>query len=113
MAMSEEEKAQRRAARAKHRRIAEMVQIEERARQAEAAAARRQAKHEQYKRDGLLPTRESLRVGGPPCPGCGEPYIDGAGSWPPQMKITAAELAAQQTMEAEFQRNHAECDKQF
>lgn len=113
MAMSEEEKAQRRAARAEQRRIAEMIQIEERARQAEAAAARRHAKYEQYKRDGLLPTRESLRVGGTPCPGCGKPYIDGAGSWPPQMKITADELAAQQTMEAEFRRIHAECDKQF
>jgi hypothetical protein len=113
MAMTEEEKAERRAARAEQRHIAEMFQIEERARQTEAATARRHAKYEQYERGGLLPTRESLRVGGPPCPGCGKPYIDGAGSWPPPMKITAGELVAQQTMEAEFERVHAECDKQF
>jgi hypothetical protein len=111
MAMTEEQKAERRAARAEQRLVAEMLQAEEQARRAKAAGMRRQAKHEQYEASGVLPTRESLRVGGLPCPGCGKPYIDGSGGWPAQP--TSDELAKKEAAEAEFRQIHAACDKQF
>jgi len=94
VAMTEQQKAARRAAREEQRRAGAMLEAEERSRRSEVGHARHRAKYEQYDRDGLLPTRASLEVGGPPCPGCGKPYVDGGDGWPPTMHVTAEEAAA-------------------
>jgi hypothetical protein len=46
---------------------------------------------------------------GVPCPGCGLPYTDGLGDWPPVFKRTPEQQAEYEQADALFRARHPDC----
>jgi len=95
--LSEEDRARRVAARARRDALA-----------AEEDDHRRAERARRWARDGTWLSFDELRAG-VACRGCGEPVVDGRGSWPPLMKLTGDERAAYDEAEAQFRQRHTDC----
>ena len=94
--LSEEDRARRVAARARCDALA-----------AEEDDHRRAERARRWARDGTWLSFDELRAG-VACRGCGEPVVDGRGSWPPLMKLTGDERAAYDEAEAQFRQRHTD-----
>jgi hypothetical protein len=92
------------------------VQREERAlaraRRAAVAAGeedrRLREREQQWQRDGAYMSRAELEAG-EPCRGCGQPLLDGLGSWPPLSRLTPGQQAEHDRMDALFRGRHGAC----
>lgn len=76
--------------------------------QAEEDDQRREAKREQWEREGTYLSREEFEAGHP-CRGCGEPILDGLGDRPPLLRMTPEERAEHEAAEARYKERHGEC----
>ena len=63
-----------------------------RAEQAERDARRMRDQRRRWEEDGTRLTRAEFEAG-VPCRGCGEPWLDGLGGWPPLLDMTPEQRA--------------------
>ncbi|MFF7500716.1 hypothetical protein ACFZBM_14885 [Streptomyces lavendulae] len=95
--LTEEQKAERAAARARR----EALAAEEKDRQ---DTERREA----WRREGTRLSWDEYEAG-VPCRGCGEPMCDGLGDWPGLMYLTEEEKRDHEAMEERFRQLHRQC----
>ncbi|MBC6463343.1 hypothetical protein [Actinomadura sp. HBU206391] len=95
--LTEEQRKARALARAKREALA-----------AEEEDRREREKRAQWRRDGTYMTREELEAG-VPCRGCGEPIIDGLGSFPGTMYLTPEQKVEYEKEEARYRQRHGDC----
>ncbi|MCO7221513.1 hypothetical protein [Klenkia sp. PcliD-1-E] len=95
--LTEEQKAQRAAARRHRAAIA-----------AEGYAHRQERKRREWDANGTQLTRDEIEAG-VHCRGCARPIIDGLGDWPPLMKLTEREKPEYDAAQADFAAGHKDC----
>lgn len=95
--LTDEQKAQRAAARRHREALA-----------AEAEHERREAKQRQWREAGAYLTREELEAG-ESCRGCGLPVMDRLGDWPRLQDRSPEEQAEFEQADAEYSARHADC----
>jgi hypothetical protein len=61
-----------------------------------------------WEEEGTYLTRAEFEAG-VPCRGCGEPWLDGLGSWPPLLKMTPEQRADRDRAEERYLVRHGEC----
>ena len=59
------------------------------------------------RRERALPRAEF--EAGVPCRGCGEPWLDGLGGWPPLLKMTPEQRADHDREEERYRTRHGKC----
>ena len=79
-----------------------------RAEQAEQDARRQRDQRQRWHDEGMYLTRAELEAG-EPCRGCGLPWIDDLGTFPPLLKMTAEQRAEYDREEARYQERHGNC----
>lgn len=79
-----------------------------RAEQAERDARRMRDQHRRWDEEGTRLTRAEFEAG-VPCRGCGEPWLDGLGGWPPLLKMTPEQRADHDREEERYRARHGEC----
>jgi hypothetical protein len=79
-----------------------------RAEQAERDARRMRDQRRRREEEGTYLTRAEFEAG-VPCRGCGEPWLDGLGSWPPLLKMTPEQRADHDREEERYRARHGEC----
>lgn len=79
-----------------------------RAEQAERDARRTRDQRRRWEEEGTYLTRAEFEAG-VPCRGCGEPWVDGLGSWPPLLKMTPEQRADYDREEERYRARHGEC----
>jgi len=79
-----------------------------RAEQAERDARRMRDQRRRWEEEGTRLTRAEFEAG-VPCRGCGEPWLDGLGSWPPLLKMTPEQRADHDRAEERYLARHGEC----
>ncbi|MFF4420556.1 hypothetical protein ACFY04_07180 [Streptomyces sp. NPDC001549] len=95
--LTEEQKANRAAARARREALA-----------AEEKDRRDAERREAWAREGTQLTWDEYKAG-VSCRGCGEPMYDGLGSWPGLMYLSEEEKRDHEAMEERFRRLHPDC----
>jgi hypothetical protein len=75
---------------------------------AEAEDRRLQDRREQWQREGAYMSRTELEEG-EPCRGCGQPLLDGLGSWYPLNQLTPEQRAEYDQADALFRERHRGC----
>lgn len=95
--LTEEQKAQRAAARRHRAAIA-----------AEGDAHRQERKRREWDANGTKLTRDEIEAG-VHCRGCARPIIDGLGDWPPLMKLTEREKPEYDAAQTDFAARHKDC----
>jgi hypothetical protein len=83
-----------------------------RARRAAQAAEdedlRMEERRQRWLREGTYMSRAEVEAG-EPCRGCGEPFLDSAGDWPPLLQLNPEQRAEYDRAEAAFRERHAGC----
>jgi hypothetical protein len=79
-----------------------------RAEQAERGARRMRDQRRRWEEEGMYLTRAEFEAG-VPCRGCGEPWLDGLGSWPPLLKMTPEQRADHDREEERYLARHGDC----
>jgi hypothetical protein len=79
-----------------------------RAEQAEQDARRHRDQRRRWHDEGMYLTRAELEAG-EPCRGCGLPWIDDLGAFPPLLQMTAEQRAEYEREEAGYQERHGDC----
>jgi hypothetical protein len=75
---------------------------------AEEDDCRYELRRQQWRSERAYLSRAELEAG-EPCRGCGEPLLDGLGSWPPLMQLTSAEQGDHDRAEGLYRQRHGEC----
>jgi hypothetical protein len=79
-----------------------------RAEQAERDARRMRDQRQRWDEEGTRLTRTEFEAG-VPCRGCGEPWLDGLGGWPPLLKMIPEQRADHDREEERYRARHGEC----
>jgi hypothetical protein len=95
--MTDEQREQKALLRA--RRAAEAAEEEDR---------RTEERRQQWQREGTYMSRAEMEAG-EPCRGCGQPLLDGAGNWPPLLRLTLEQRAEYDRADTAFRERHADC----
>jgi hypothetical protein len=75
---------------------------------AEEADRRTEERRQQWQREGTYMSWAEIEAG-EPCRGCGQPLLDGMGSWPPLLQLTPEQRAEYDREDAAFRERHAGC----
>ncbi|MFJ2844892.1 hypothetical protein ACIPD2_25100 [Streptomyces griseofuscus] len=95
--LTEEQREQRAAARARQKALA-----------AEEEDRRDNERRERWAQEGMRLTWEEFEAG-EPCRGCGKPMYDRLGDWPPLLKLTEEERREYKAAETLFKEQHPNC----
>lgn len=79
-----------------------------RAEQAERDARRTRDQQQRWQEEGTRLTRAEFETG-VPCRGCGEPWLDGLGDWPPLLNMTPEQRVEYAREEARYLARHRDC----
>ena len=79
-----------------------------RAEQAERDARRMRDQRRRWQEEGTYLTRAEFEAG-VPCRGCGEPWLDGLGGWPPLLDMTPEQRAEYDREDARYLARHGDC----
>src|SRR5579863_2206865 len=74
----------------------------------ERDARRMRGQRRRWEEEGTRLTRAEFEAG-VPCRGCGEPWLDGLGDWPPLLKMTQEQRADHDREEERYRARHGEC----
>jgi hypothetical protein len=79
-----------------------------RAEQAERDARRMRDQQRRWQEEGTYLTRAEFEAG-VPCRGCGEPWLDGLGGWPPLLDMTPEQRVDHAREDARYLARHGDC----